>query len=78
MHWALWLNDKNRAAKLYLKFSLLRQGACDALVTAGNSCERKALRQFVKKGEIIVTDRYYRPEYGFFGGFHRVMCLSGY
>lgn len=67
MHWALWLNDQNRAAKLHLKFSVLRQAACDALITAGNSCERKALRQFVKKGEIIVADRYYGLEYGFFG-----------
>ena len=67
MHWALWLNDENRAAKLHLKFSVLRQAACDALITAGNCCERKALRQFVKKGEIIVADRYYGLEYGFFG-----------
>jgi hypothetical protein len=50
-----------------LKFSVLRQGACDALITEGNSCERKALRQFVKKGEIIVAARYYGLEYGFFG-----------
>jgi hypothetical protein len=67
MHWALWLNDQNRAAKLHLKFSVLRQAACDALITAGNSCERKALRKFVKQGEIIVADRYYGLEYGFFG-----------
>lgn len=67
MHWALWLNDENRAAKLHLKFSVLRQAACDALITAGNCCERKTLRQFVKKGEIIVADRYYGLEYGFFG-----------
>ncbi len=67
MHWALWLNDQNRAAKLHLKFSVLRQGACDALITAGNSCERKALRKLVKKGEIIVGDRYYGLDYGFFG-----------
>ena len=66
MHWALWLNDQNRAAKLHLKFSVLRQAASDALVTTGNSCERKALRQFVKKGETIVGDRYYGLEYGFF------------
>ncbi len=65
MHWALWLNDENRAAKLHLKFSVLRQAPCDALVTAGNSCERKALRAFVKKGETIVGDRYYGLEYGF-------------
>jgi hypothetical protein len=72
MHWALWLNDQNRAAKLHLKFSVLRQAACDALITAGNSCERKALRQFVKKGEIIVADRYYGLEYGFFGELKRI------
>lgn len=65
MHWALWLNDENRAAKLHLKFSVLRQAASDALVTTGNSCERKALRSFVKKGETIVGDRYYGLEYGF-------------
>ncbi len=65
MHWALWLNDENRAAKLHLKFSVLRQAASDALITTGNSCERKALRQFVKKGEIIVGDRYYGLEYAF-------------
>jgi hypothetical protein len=65
MHWALWVNEENRAAKLHLKFSVLRQAPCDAIVTAGNSCERKALREFAKKGEIIVGDRYYGSEYGF-------------
>jgi hypothetical protein len=67
MHWALWLNDTNRAAKLHLKFSVLRQAAAEALITAGNSCERKALRQMLNPGEIIVGDRYYGLEYGFFG-----------
>lgn len=65
MHWALWLDEQNRAAKLHLKFSVLRQAACDALITTGNSCERKALREFVNKGETIVGDRYYGLEYGF-------------
>ena len=45
---------------------MLRQAASDALITTGNSCERRALRQFVKKGETIVGDRYYGLEYGFF------------
>jgi hypothetical protein len=66
MQWALWLNDKNRAAKLHLKFTVLRQAPCDALITHGNSCERKALRQLMQKGETIVGDRYYGLEYGFF------------
>jgi hypothetical protein len=65
MHWALWLDEKNRAAKLHLKFSVLRQAACDALITTGNSCERSTLREFVNKGETIVGDRYYGLEYGF-------------
>lgn len=72
MHWALWLNDQNRAAKLHLKFSVLRQSACDALITAGNCCERKTLRKFVTKGEIIVADRYYGLEYGFFGELRQI------
>ncbi len=65
MHWALWLNDQNRAAKLHLKFTVLRQAPSDALITHGNSCERKALREFMKKGETIVGDRYYGLDYGF-------------
>jgi hypothetical protein len=43
----------------------LRHAPGDALVTTGNSCERKALRQFMKKGETIVADRYFGLEYGF-------------
>jgi hypothetical protein len=67
MHWALWQNDKNRAAKLHLKFTVLRQAPSDAIITHGNACERKALRKFVKEGEIIVGDRYYGLEYAYFG-----------
>ncbi|HBZ55596.1 MAG TPA: IS4 family transposase, partial [Syntrophobacteraceae bacterium] len=65
MHWALWMDEENRAAKLHLKFKVLRQAASDALITTGKTCERKALRRFVKKGEIIVGDRYYGLDYGF-------------
>ena len=71
MHWALWLDDRNRAAKLHLTFKVLRQAACDALVTTGNTCERKALRQLVKKGETLVGDRYYGLEYAFLGELRR-------
>jgi hypothetical protein len=67
MHWALWLDDQNRAAKLHPTFKVLRQAASDALVTTANTCERKVLRQLVKKGETIVGDRYYGLEYGFLG-----------
>ena len=60
MHWALWLNDQNRAAKLHLKFTVLRQAPSDALITTGSSCERKALRQFMRRARplsgIVITD----------------------
>lgn len=72
MHWALWINEQNRAAKLHLKFTVLRQAPCDAVITEGNSCERKALRQLMKKGETIVGDRYYGLEYGFFEEMRRL------
>jgi len=67
MHWALWQNDSNRAAKLHLKFTVLRQAPDDAKVTHGNSCERKALLDLIKEGEVIVGDRYYGLEYSYFG-----------
>lgn len=66
MHWALWLNEKNRAAKLHLKFKVLKQSACDLVITPGQCCERKTLRSFLEPGETIVGDRYYGLEYGFF------------
>lgn len=66
MHWALWQNDSNRAAKLHLKFTVLRQAPDDAKVTHGNSCERKALLDLIKEGEVIVGDRYYGLDYSYF------------
>ena len=67
MHWARWQNDSNRAAKLHLKFTVLRQAPDDAKVTHGNSCESKVLLDLVKKGEVVVGDRYYSLEYAYFG-----------
>jgi len=66
MHWALWLNEKNRADKLHLKFKVLKQSACDLVITPGQCCERETLRSFLEPGETIVGDRYYGLEYGFF------------
>lgn len=66
MLWALWQDESHRAAKLHLKFDLLHQAPCELKLTAGNICERKALRAMLKKGEIDVGDRYYGLEYGFF------------
>ncbi len=69
---ALAQRAEPRAAKLHLKFSVLRQAPGDALITTGNSCERKALREFVRKGETIVGDRCYGLEYGSFGELRQI------
>ncbi len=67
MLWALWQDDTHHAAKLHLKFDLLHQAPCEWKLTEGKSCERKALRAMLKRGEIDVGDRYYGLDYGFFG-----------
>jgi hypothetical protein len=66
MYWALWQDDKHRAAKVHLKFSVLRQIPVEAPVTSGKKCERKVLRTMIRPGEFYVGDRYYGLEYGFF------------
>lgn len=65
MHWALWVDENNRAAKLHLKFRVCSGQACEALVTAGNASERAALRAMAKPGEILICDRGYGAEYKF-------------
>ncbi len=64
--WANWLDDKHKAVKLHLGFSVLKEKAVNAIITAGNSCERKALLQMVEKGVMYVCDRYYGLDYAFF------------
>ena len=66
MYWALWQNDKNRAAKVHLKFSVLRQVPIEAPITEGKRCERKVLSDMIRKGEFYVGDRYYGLKYGYF------------
>jgi len=66
MYWALWQDDKHRAAKVHLKFSVLRQTPIEAPVTEGKKCERKVLRSMIRPGEFYTGDRYYGLEYGFF------------
>ena len=66
MYWALWQSEKSKAAKVHLKFSVLRQTPIEAPITDGKKCERKVLRDMFKKGEFYVGDRYYGLEYGYF------------
>ena len=64
--WADWLDDNHKATKLHLGFSLLTQKAVDAVITSGNSCERRALLQMIDPGVMYVCDRYYGLDYEYF------------
>ena len=60
-----WQDDKHKAEKLQLGFSVMKQTAVNAIITAGNSCERQALLQMLEKGVMYVCDRYYDLDYAF-------------
>ncbi len=64
--WADWIDDNNKAVKLHLGFSLLKRSAVDAVITNGNSCERKALLKMIQPGVMYVCDRYYGLDYAYF------------
>jgi hypothetical protein len=56
MAWALWINDKHRAAKLHLHFDVFRGVPCYATVTDGNGNEKKQLRAALKSARLYVID----------------------
>lgn len=67
MVWAMYQpNNGNHKIKLHLLFEPLRGGLEDAVITAGNECERKALKKLIRKGKLYVGDRYYGLQYDFF------------
>ena len=66
MTWALWLDDEHTAAKLHLKYSLMKGAPEGMLITAGNGSERTAALKLLKPGELGVFDRGYGSKYGFF------------
>jgi hypothetical protein len=65
MAWALWLDDKHRAAKLHLHFDVFRGVPCYATITDGNGNEKKELRAALQSDRLYVIDRGY-AEYQLF------------
>jgi DDE family transposase len=65
MAWALWINEKHRAAKLHLHFDVFRGVPCYATVTDGNGNEKKQLRAALKSERLYVIDAGY-AEYQLF------------
>lgn len=70
MSWAMYQPEHgNCKVKLHLLFESLRGGITDAQLTAGNACERKALKKMIQAGKLYVGDRYYGMEYDYFESF---------
>lgn len=65
MAWALWVDEKHRAAKLHLHFDVFKGVPCYATVTEGNGNEKKQLRAALQPGRLYVIDRGY-AEYQLF------------
>jgi hypothetical protein len=65
MAWALWQDERHRAAKLHLSFEVWRAVPVQARITPGSSSETAALRDMLEPGRIYVLDRGY-AEYALF------------
>jgi hypothetical protein len=59
MAWALWLDEKQRAAKMHLVFEVARWAPVKATVTEGNGSENNELRGMLEPGRLYVMDRGY-------------------
>ena len=59
MAWALWQDDRHRAAKLHVAFAVFKANPVAVSVTVGCGSERDALRRFVQPGGFYVFDRGY-------------------
>lgn len=65
MAWALWLDEKHRAAKMHLAFEVMRGIPVDVRVTEGNGSEKSQLRTMLEARRLYVIDRGY-AEYELF------------
>lgn len=59
MSWALWVDEKNRAAKMHLVFEVLKGAPVDVSITEGNAGEANAFRGMLQPGRLYVMDRGY-------------------
>lgn len=66
MAWALWVDEKNTAAKLHLKYSLIKGAPVGMILGEGRGSERAAALKLLNPGDLGVFDRGYGGEYGFF------------
>jgi hypothetical protein len=57
MAWALWMDDRHRAAKMHLHFEVFKGVPCDAVLTPAACSEPEHLRQMLQAGRLYVMDR---------------------
>jgi hypothetical protein len=65
MAWALWVDEKNRAAKMHVQFEVLRGIPTKVTLTAGQGSETEQLRRVLRSGLLYAIDRGY-AEYQLF------------
>jgi Transposase DDE domain len=65
MAWALWVDEKHRAAKMHVHFEVLRGIPTKVTVTAGTGSETEQLRRHLRAGLLYAIDRGY-AEYQLF------------
>jgi len=73
MVWAVWQDERHRAAKMHVAFAALRQVPVGVQITAGNGAERTQARQLVHPGGFYVFDRGY-VDYDLFAELHTLPC----
>jgi hypothetical protein len=59
MLWALWLDDRHKAAKLHLEFDILKQIPVNYKVTDANANEKSVFREFLSPNKLYVADAGY-------------------
>jgi hypothetical protein len=65
MAWALWVDEKHRAAKMHVQFEVLRGIPTKVTVTEGTGSETEQLRRTLRRGLLYAIDRGY-AEYQLF------------
>jgi hypothetical protein len=76
MNWAQWREQHcvQRAVRLHLKLRLSDLAPAGTLISAGNICERAAMRRMLKVGEFYVGDRNYGADHALFDELKTLGC----
>jgi len=59
MLWALWLDEKHKAAKLHLEFNIVKGAPTKAYITDAKANEKTIFRKALSKGKLYVVDAGY-------------------